>query len=88
MRIQEIREAVGRQPFEPFRMVTTDGAAFELRHLDLCMFGVHGTILVGVPRAGSNEPLYERYVTIDASHVVRIEAIGQPVRGNASPGTS
>ena len=52
MRIQELREAVGRQPFEPLRLVTTDGAAFELRHPDLCMFGVHGTILVGVAALG------------------------------------
>jgi len=88
MRIQELREAVGRQPFEPLRLVTTDGAAFELRHSDLCMFGVHGTILVGVPRAGSNEPLYERHVTIDVSHIVRIEPLGQPVPGNGSSGTA
>ena len=87
MRVPELRAALSQQPFQPIRVVTTDGASFDIRHPDLCMFGVHGTMLVGVPPAGSNEPLYERHVTIDLSHVVRLEQLSSPVPGNGSAQT-
>jgi hypothetical protein len=87
MRVQELREVLRQQPFQPFRLVTTDGASFEVRRPDLCMFGVHGTMLVGIPPAGMNEPMYERHVTIDLSHIVRLEQLGGPAAGNGSTGT-
>src|SRR5207249_4891820 len=32
---QELRDTLRRQPFEPFRLVMTDGAGYDIRHPDL-----------------------------------------------------
>jgi hypothetical protein len=86
MRLQELREAVGRRPFVPFRVVMTDGANVEVRHPELCMLGEHGSAIIGVPSAGSTEPLYNRHVIVDISHIVRLEPQPTSVSGNGSAG--
>jgi hypothetical protein len=36
---EELRDVVRHQPFEPFRLVMTDGVAYEIPHADLLMVG-------------------------------------------------
>src|SRR5262245_10151485 len=70
---QELRDALRQQPFEPFRIVMTDGAAYEIRHPDLLMVGQRtATIgLTGQP----GHVFYERTVKVDLLHVIRIEPL-------------
>lgn len=70
---QELHDALHQQPFEPFRIVTTDGAAFDIRHPDLLMVGQR-TATVGLT-GQPGQTFYERTVKIDLFHVIRIEPL-------------
>jgi hypothetical protein len=84
MRLQELRDVLNRRPFEPFRIVLTDGAAFDVRHPDMCMPG-HRAAVIGLPAAGDPEPVFERHVIVDLAHITRIEPLSSTVSGNNSP---
>jgi len=36
---EELRDTLKQQPFEPFRLVKTDGVSYEVRHPDLLLVG-------------------------------------------------
>jgi len=70
---EEVREVLRQQPFEPFRLVMSDGGGYDIRHPDLLMIG-QWTAMVGL----TGEPgktLYERAVKVDLSHVIRLEPL-------------
>ncbi len=72
---EELREAARRQPFEPFRVILTTGATYDIHHPDLIMVGRRSAI-VGI----SNEPdskAYDRTLKVDLLHIVGIE--GPPI---------
>lgn len=67
----ELRDAARRQPFEPFRVILTTGATYDIRHPDLIMIGRRSAI-IGV--AGEvKATAYERTIKVDLRHVVGIE---------------
>ena len=70
---QELHDFVRHRPFEPFRIVMTDGAGFDIRHPDLLMVGERSAV-VGVPRS-PQDALYERTIKVDLRHVIRIEPL-------------
>jgi len=47
MNPEELRDTLRHQPFEPFRLVMTDGAGYEIRHPDLLWVG-RSTAMVGL----------------------------------------
>lgn len=69
---EELRDAL-KQPFEPFRLVMTDGASYEIRHPDLLLVGKRSATigLTGEP----GQTFYERTVKVDLLHVIRLEPI-------------
>lgn len=70
---EELQDAARRQPFEPFRLVLTTGATFDVRHPDLIMVGRRSAI-IGI----SNEPAgtaFDRTFKVDLLHVVGIEEL-------------
>ena len=81
---QELRAAVRRTPFAPFRLTLTEGSSYEIRHPDLCMVG-HRSAVLGLG-ADPNDPdaLFERSVTVDLLHIVKLE----PLESAASPSTN
>jgi len=78
---EELRDATKERPFEPFRLVMSDGVAYDILHPDLLMVGQRTAVvgLVGDPA----QEFYDRTIKIDLSHVVRIE----PVPPAPPPGT-
>jgi hypothetical protein len=72
---EELRGTLRQQPFEPFRMVMTDGEAYEIRHPDLLMVGKRAAI-VGVTGSPS-ETYFERSVKVDLLHIIRIEPLAK-----------
>jgi hypothetical protein len=73
---EELRTVLRQQPFEPFRLVMTDGVGFEIRHPELLMIGQR-TAVVGV----TGEPgqvFYEHAVRVDLLHVIRVEPLATP----------
>jgi hypothetical protein len=89
MRQPAIVEELTRRPFQPFRLVLTDGTGFEVRHPELCMLGEHGTAIVGVPSAATAAglPQYSRYHIIDLTHINRLERLeASAAKGNGASG--
>jgi hypothetical protein len=73
---EELRDALKHKPFEPFRLVMTDGAGFDIRHPDLLMVGQR-TATVGLT-GQPGQTFYERTVKVDLLHIIRIEPIQTP----------
>jgi hypothetical protein len=59
-----------RQPFEPFQLIMTDGASFEIQHPDQCL--VLTTALIVGLKTQPGQETSDRYVKIDCRHVSRI----------------
>jgi hypothetical protein len=60
-----------QRPFVPFRIITSDGTIYEVRHPDMVLVGM-SSVLVGCP---SEQPphAYDRYDVVSMRHVVRLE---------------
>jgi hypothetical protein len=69
----DLLQRVRLRPFEPFRIVTTDGTTYDIRHPDLVMVGL-GSMVVGYPDA-SNPELYARTHQVALRHIIRLEPI-------------
>ena len=69
----EIRTALRKQPFEPFRLVMTDGGSLDIRHPDLLWVGQESAHvgLTGDPA----QTLFERFVFVDLAHIIRLEPL-------------
>ena len=72
MRLQEVQNALKKQPFEPFRIHLSDGQALDVRHPEFAALTRH-SIFVGAPTDGDDVP--ERMVQCDLLHVTTIEPI-------------
>jgi hypothetical protein len=73
MTAEELRDTLRQQPFEPFRLVMTDGMGFDVRHPDLFLVG-RWSATVGLTGQPS-QTFYERTVKIDLQHVIRLEPL-------------
>ena len=73
-----LRDSLKQQPFEPFRIVLTDGVGYDIRHPDLLLVGKRAAI-VGLAGDGS-EPYFERTVKVDLLHISRIEPLSKAQR--------
>jgi hypothetical protein len=67
---EELQEAARRHPFEPFRLVLTTGATYDIRHPDLIMVGRRSAI-VGITD-DPGDKVYDRTLKVDLLHVVAI----------------
>lgn len=73
MRQAELHERARRHPFEPFRIILTTGATYDIRHPDLIMVGQHSAIIGLTNQA--NGTVYQRTIKVDLLHVVGIEEL-------------
>ncbi len=81
---EELRDTLKQHPFEPFRIVLTDGAGYDIRHPDLLWIGQR-TAYVGLT-GQPGQTFFERSVRIDLLHISRIEPLDgtQALRGNGA----
>jgi hypothetical protein len=83
---EELRDEIRRQPFEPFRLVMTDGEGYDIRHLDLLWVG-RRTAYVGLT-GQPGQTFFERSVKVDLLHVIRIVPLDAaqtpPTNGSSS----
>jgi hypothetical protein len=80
---EELHEAARCQPFEPFRVILTTGATYDIHQPDLIMVGRRSAI-IGL----TNEPtgaVYDRTVKVDLLHVVGIEELPVNTGPRAQP---
>ncbi len=71
---EELANAIRRQPFVPFRITLTEGSSYEIRHPELCMAGRRSAV-IGITAPDDPDRLFERSVTVDLLHIVRLESI-------------
>ncbi len=76
---EELRESLRQQPFEAFRIVLTDGMAYDIRHPDLLWVGKR-TAYVGLT-GQPGQTYFERAVKVDLLHIIRAE----PIDSTSSP---
>jgi hypothetical protein len=74
---EELATAVRRRPFVPFRLTLTEGSTYEIRHPELCMAGRRSAVL-GLTAPDASDLLFDRSVTIDLLHVVKLEPLEAP----------
>lgn len=66
----EILVDLRRQPFEPFRLVMSDGATYEVRHPDQCLV-LSTAVIVGLT-SQPEQQWFDRYEKLDCRHISRI----------------
>jgi len=71
---QEIWTALHTRPFEPFRLLMSDGTTYEVRHPELVMLGMR-SLHLGIPARNQEELLYERAHILALSHITRLEPV-------------
>ncbi len=60
-----------RHPFVPFRIVTSDGTIYDVRHPDMVLVTL-SSVVVAYP-AEQDPQAYGRYDIVSLRHVVRLE---------------
>jgi hypothetical protein len=70
---QELSDSLRQQPFEPFRLVLSDGGCFDIRYPDLLWVGELTAYvgLVGDP----GKTFFQRAVKVDLDHITRVEPL-------------
>jgi hypothetical protein len=66
-----IHERLHRQPFQPFRIVASEGLRFDVHHPDLVMVGQRD-LTIGIP-APHHPSIYSRQVRVAIVHIAAIE---------------
>ena len=73
---QTIQKHLLHQPFQPFRVCLSDGAAYEVRQPEMVLI-MQCEVVIALPEAGEQFPRHLVYC--DLLHVTRIESInGKP----------
>jgi hypothetical protein len=77
--------ALRRKPFEPFRIITSDGTCYDVRHPDLVVVTVTDAI-VGFPDS-TVSGAWSGFDIVGLDHIVRLEQLSQPAgkpKGNGA----
>jgi hypothetical protein len=74
----DLRARARQRPFRPFRLVLTDGQAYDVRHPDFLMVG-RDSAVVGVGGTAEQD-YYETTVLVDLLHITRLEPLEQPTQ--------
>jgi hypothetical protein len=76
MERESLKGLLRRRPFKPFRLFVSDGAAYEVRHPDLCMLAKTEAVIGLPPHPASIDA--DRFAWIDLDHVTRVEPLDVP----------
>ncbi len=68
---EDIRARIRKQPFRPFRVVSSSGESYEVHHPELIMVGKR-ELTIGSPSSESPE-IYDRQDWIALMHVTALE---------------
>ena len=77
MTIEILKDDLTRRPFEPFRIVTSSGQAYEVRHPENAIL-IRGGIVIA--HGGGNGDLPESAATLSLMHISSIEALRSGAR--------
>ena len=60
-------------PFVPFRVTLADGQSYDVVHAQLMM--VARDLFIGIPRKGSNQPVFEHQVWIPYQQITKVDML-------------
>ena len=80
---QDLKSELKKEPFLPFRIVTTSGKTYDVTEKDRDMLMVLKRVVVIGLRVAENDPDFDRYEVVSLVHIVRLEPI--PVSEQQSP---
>ena len=78
MRLGELRDVLGKQPFVPFRLRMSDGDEYVVEHTEFALL-TRTSVYVGIPSGGDEVP--DRHVQLDLARVVSVEPVSGTRRG-------
>ena len=78
MDYQDLVQWVEAEPFDPFRLVMTDGRKFDIRSPRMIWPGKR-SVLIGFPDDPTEADVPGRHITVAMLHVVRVEPLNPPV---------
>jgi hypothetical protein len=77
MQPQDLECELRKKPFQPFRIVTTTGKAYDVTERDLPMIMVgKRTVIIGF-RVVETDVNFDRYEVVALVHIVRLEPLPQ-----------
>jgi hypothetical protein len=85
MTVQDFRDLLKKQPFQPFRLVMSSGVAYEVRHPEMA-FLTRTDILVGIGEIEDGVP--DRFKICSLLHVTAVEPVDAPVAEPKSTGSN
>ena len=75
---QDLSSELKKEPFQPFRIVTTNGKSYAITERDLPLILVgKRTVIIGL-RVPETDPYFDRYEVVSLIHIVRLEPIPVP----------
>jgi hypothetical protein len=69
-------------PFQPFRVVLTDGQSYDVKHPDFVLT-TRRTAVIGVKKS-DEQPFFDRYHVVSLLHIVRLEPVEAPAAGGSN----
>jgi hypothetical protein len=72
---QDLKSELKKEPFQPFRIVTTSGKTYDVTEKDRDMLMVLKRVVVIGLRVAENDPDFDRYEVVSLLHIVRLEPI-------------
>jgi hypothetical protein len=81
---EKLATALRRRPFAPFRITLTEGSTYDIRPPELCMAGRRSAV-IGLAAPGDPDLLFERSVTVDLLHIVKLEPLESSMRTQNGP---
>ena len=75
MNYRELHGWLDAEPFVPFRLVMTNGRAFEIRSPSMLWPG-RDMVLVGLPDNPAEPDIPSQHVTVSMLHIIQVEPLG------------
>lgn len=72
---QDLESELKKEPFQPFRIVTTSGKSYDITIKDRPLLLVGKRAVVIGLRVPETDPYFDRYEVVSLVHIVRLEPI-------------
>ncbi len=74
MQRAEIQQLLKQKPFQPFRVVLSDGRDFDIRYPEMNLLA-RTYIKIGIPEPNGSNPICDHLVFVPLTQVIRIELL-------------
>ncbi len=74
---EEFRRLLKEKPFQPFRVIVTDGRTFEVRHPEMNLVA-QSYVKIGIPENEAPHPICDHTEFVPYSQIVRVEPLVSP----------